>query len=234
MFIPVQPLPPKFARYQAKLDDGFARFMALVEDMSTWSPIKSSKGVRCYEGAGDMPAARGDGVLDFPPRVVVDYISDPATAKERDEGIASLTRVTQLDEQTAIEHMVLKPVWPTDARDFVNLAHVRVLPDGNVAAFGVGIEDPGVPPQSGVLPPGGRLHSATQHSQAVPRACFAVVFFLLRGVAQASFEAALKSVAGSSALTTAASPPCARTCSSLTSAATCPSGWSRRAPPPKP
>ena len=70
-----------------------------MQDMRLWNPIKGSKGVTCYEGVGDQPAARGEGVIPFPPRVILEYLQDPSSAKDRDAGIDVSRCVERLDEQ---------------------------------------------------------------------------------------------------------------------------------------
>jgi hypothetical protein len=61
-------------------------------------------------------------------------------------------QILEFDAHTTLDHLVFKQVWPTSARDFVNLTHWRVEEDGTVIIAAKVIEHPRAPvPKKGEL-----------------------------------------------------------------------------------
>ena len=61
-------------------------------------------------------------------------------------------QILEFDAHTTLDHLVFKQVWPTSARDFVNLTHWRVEGDGTVVIAAKVVEHPRAPvPKKGEL-----------------------------------------------------------------------------------
>ena len=107
-------------------------------------------------------------------RVIVDFIGDVATLKDRDPSAAEAHRVATVNEQvwyrycvgvvvsrcqswygcvacfqTMIDYMRTKSVMGTSARDFVTLGQCRVQPDGSVVMLATSTTHPSCPQAAG-------------------------------------------------------------------------------------
>lgn len=139
-------------RYAATLRTAVDLFEQCYTDMSLWTGKSESKGITCYVGAdGDLPSARGDGVIPFPLPHVVSVLTDLTVKPEIDNQFHSGHRVAAIHEQSNIDYLRFKNVGFVSGRDFVNLGYWWVEPDGTFKVVATGVDHPDAPSPSGVV-----------------------------------------------------------------------------------
>ena len=152
--------PPPPYRQPPVLREGDAHFAgalerivrdvtALATSEAGWRHCGVHDGVTCWVGtsAGPAAAARGDAVLAFPPRVVLDLIVAYERQRELDRtALESIALVRSVNEQAGIDHLRFRGVWPVAARDVCALWRWVVLPDGSCVCGAVSVDEPSVPP----------------------------------------------------------------------------------------
>jgi hypothetical protein len=106
-----------------------------TDDSNDWVIMFEKSGVKASRKNGNA-AILVRGVTVFPYTIPEIFEVAAQKRKEMDSQMAEYTRLKWFSEQTGLEYMKFKPVWPTAARDFCNLTHWRLLDDGTFINMG--------------------------------------------------------------------------------------------------
>lgn len=124
------------------IEKAIARMDAELDDASAWTFHSEKSGVKSFTKVdGSLTASKGEGYLPFHPRLIWDAAINTAERTRVDPQLASGKTLKRLDAQTVIEHLEYKAVFVVAGRDFCNLAHWRVLPNGTIVVIAQSIED---------------------------------------------------------------------------------------------
>ena len=155
---PVVPPP-----YDAVADRAIARILQLHADAfasnggTEWKETGVASGVRTYtmgENASRPPGAspdepfvgaRGDSVLPFPLSALHDILLDEKTRYELDAQLDKVFPIEMCGEQSKVDRLAFKGVFPTDPRDFCTFTTWRVMPDGVLVFSGTSVDHPSAP-----------------------------------------------------------------------------------------
>ena len=135
--VPSTPINPTSAvirhRYVGKVDDLVARFMKTVHS-SVWEPNGSRNGVSAFKNpeSGSVAMVKGIGRVNFPINRIATLLMDPSLRHTYDPLLDTAATVEVLSEHSQIFHFQFKAIFPAAARDFVNLVHWRMLPNGSI------------------------------------------------------------------------------------------------------
>lgn len=129
--------------YKDLLEKAIARMDAEIDDASTWVFHSEKQGVKAYTKVdGSLTSCKGTGFLAFHPRLILELVTDASERKTVDPQLAFGGSLKRFDAQTCIDYLEYKsPVFVVAGRDFCNLAHWRVLPNGTIVVVGQSIED---------------------------------------------------------------------------------------------
>ncbi|KAF0692255.1 Aste57867_16654 [Aphanomyces stellatus] len=140
------------AKHAAELDGAITSMLDLSANLSAWDFQSEKDGVKAYSKSdGRLLSVLALGSIPFAPSTVLDYLLDPSRKHEYDVSCATCSRVRRLDAHTVVDYFASKSVLMVSGRDFVNLVHWRVLPDGAIVMVGKATTDVKVPPKSGLV-----------------------------------------------------------------------------------
>ena len=124
-------------------------------DESKWESLGREEGVEIsrFRDSGDLVIMRGIVSLPYPLRTVFHLViasgaCGDARNYRRSPSLRSKRDIKVIDEQTSIQLSEYKGIAFVKGRDFLNLLHWRVLPDGRILSFGTGITDDTICPPS--------------------------------------------------------------------------------------
>jgi hypothetical protein len=102
-----------------------------------WSLLFEKRGVIGSRKVGSgIICVRGETVLPFTIPEIYGFVSRPERRKQLDSMLEIYSRVKWWSHHTGVEYLQSKGVWPTAPRDFSNITHWRLLPDGTFLTFG--------------------------------------------------------------------------------------------------
>jgi len=127
-------IPPQFS---AKIEDAVERLVSLI-DTPGWEQMYVEDGMVGLQKPGSILCVRGDLQMQFGMSPIFDIIMDTSRNKEINPQVASAHKNQTFSVNTATQHLKFLPVWPTSARDMVNLTHWRLLPDNRIIIISVG------------------------------------------------------------------------------------------------
>ena len=127
-------IPPQFS---AKIEDSVERLVNLI-DTPGWEQMYVEDGMVGLQKPGSILCVRGDLQMQFGMCPIFDIIMDTSRNKEINPQVASAQKNQTFSVNTATQHLKFLPVWPTSARDMVNLTHWRLLPDNRIIIISVG------------------------------------------------------------------------------------------------
>lgn len=119
------------AQFSAKIESAVVRLVALISAPG-WEHMYDENGMKALQKPGGVICVRGEITMPFAMGAVFDVIMDTAKNTEINPQVASAFKTRCFSPNTAVQHLKFKPVWPTAARDMVNLTHWRLLPDNRI------------------------------------------------------------------------------------------------------
>ncbi|RQM11680.1 hypothetical protein DD237_004287 [Peronospora effusa] len=157
--------------YSEIIEKTAAQMEAELNDETSWDFIGGKDGVKAYTKVdGSLTAAKGVGFLPYHPRVIWDQFIDATKRKLVDHQLALGRKLKTLHPQTHIDYLEYKPIFVVAGRDFCNLVHWRVLPDGTIILVVQSIEDLELCPLKEPKVVRGDLHLAC--TKKVPNAAY--------------------------------------------------------------
>jgi hypothetical protein len=130
-------VPPQ---QQRKIGSMLDRFMRMTSQPGpgpdgTWIPFGEKLGVQGFKLASSdkFVTVKGEGVVNHPVADVFRLLFDPVDKKSYDSQLDEGARLEIYNSQTVCDHLQLKAIWPTTARDFLSLAHWRVVSSDTIA-----------------------------------------------------------------------------------------------------
>ena len=154
-----EPLCP--VKYKDTIEAKFKTFLEKgkgTEIMNKyWSFNFEQNGVCCFvPHNSDFPGAKGIGILNYPTRAVFEIIKrcgdpDDTLAYRKDPRYEKIDVLERLNEQTSVQYLEYKAVWPVSGRDFTNITHWRRLRNGCFIFAGFTFEYEKRPPISGLV-----------------------------------------------------------------------------------
>jgi len=125
-------------RYAGKMESAVESLLDSIGDDSTmqWERLYVKQGVSVFKAAGSSGASaicvRGEATLNYPPTEVFGTLMNPAITKTLNPQINMTEKKKLFSDNTFVEYIKCKQVWPTAVRDYCNLVHWRLLADGKV------------------------------------------------------------------------------------------------------
>lgn len=116
-----------------------------------WKFAETKGGVRCWVANDGSPAARGDGFIPFPRSVLFDQVVDINKKGETDSQFAKGHVIVSWGSHSTITYMRFKGMLVVSGRDFVNLTHWCVEPDGTLLVLAKSVTHPDGPEVSGFV-----------------------------------------------------------------------------------
>ena len=115
------------------------RFMRMTAQSSggadgTWIPFGEKLGVQGFKLASSdkFVTVKGEGVVNHSVGDIFRLLFDPVDKKSYDSQLDEGARLAVYNSQTVCDHLQLKAIWPTTARDFLSLVHWRVVSSDTV------------------------------------------------------------------------------------------------------
>jgi hypothetical protein len=135
-------VPAVPAAYKEMIDSRLARMDKEMNDEAAWQLHAEKHGIKVFTKVdGALTACKGETFMPFHPRAILDIAIDSTNRKEVDSQLAHGGVLKELDAQTVIEYFEYKSMFIVAGRDFCNIAHWRVLPNGTIVIVAKGIED---------------------------------------------------------------------------------------------
>jgi START domain len=98
------------------------------------------------KGGSPLSCFRVNTDFDFPPQLVLDYISDIPKRMSWEDGYDSLNFIRKFRMQTALLHVKVKAQWPLGARDVLLIFQGITNPEnGSIYLGSYSVEHPEVP-----------------------------------------------------------------------------------------
>jgi len=111
---------------KSQVKDLVSEIVRLCEKPDGWVKIARDGAVTLYNRpSGKMPCFKGEGVLEFPLALIMNFLQDRSLQHQWDEMYDVHRDIEICDAQTKIEYFRCKAVWPSQARDFCSLSHRR-------------------------------------------------------------------------------------------------------------
>ncbi|TMW65059.1 hypothetical protein Poli38472_009226 [Pythium oligandrum] len=140
--IPAVGIPSVPEKYRELIEKAIARMDVDMDEESAWTFHSEKHGVKAYTKIdGSLTAAKGVGHVPYNPRAFWEVVMDVANKKSYDSGLAQGVRLGRVDAQTVLDYVEYKPVFVVAGRDFCNLVHWRVLPNGTIIIVVQSVED---------------------------------------------------------------------------------------------
>ena len=131
----LQNIPEAFS---SNLNKAAKLILNSVSSNMEWEHMSEQDGVRTsriVEPGGPI-FVRGETFLPYSITEIFKVTSNEHNRKKLDNQLGSYTRLKWFARNTGLEHLKFKAVWPTQARDFCNITHWRLLQDGTLITLG--------------------------------------------------------------------------------------------------
>jgi len=116
------------AQFSDKIERAVERLVGLISGPG-WEQMYDEDGLVAMQRPGAIICVRGDIQMPYGISPIFDIIMDTSRNSEINPQVSSAHKTKCFSPNTAVQHLKFKPVWPTAARDMVNLTHWRLLPD---------------------------------------------------------------------------------------------------------
>lgn len=139
--------PVPKCEYDAKIQASIETLLdcsAAQEGVDGWTKFGSKSGVDMFsKPGGDTNYYMGKGIVDGPPRAVLDILNTQRveTTRELDEFFDRDETLERFSPHTSVVWNLYKPVMFVAARDFLLVGHVQVMDDGSVVYLAQSIPD---------------------------------------------------------------------------------------------
>jgi hypothetical protein len=139
-------------KYNKKVEIAVATLLSGAEE-DDWLPMFEKSGVKATRksGTGSL-CVKGEMFMPYTICELYSICSDEFKRKDLDAQLDIYKRMLFVSHHTGVEHILFKPVWPTAARDFLNITHWRLLQNGTFVTLGFSDQmGDFCPPKSGVV-----------------------------------------------------------------------------------
>ncbi|TDH68652.1 hypothetical protein CCR75_003588 [Bremia lactucae] len=138
---PEEGYPAVPEEYSELIESAIARMEVEINDERSWNYIKKKDGVKAYTKLdGSLTAAKGVGYLPYHPRAIWEQAIDVTKRSLVDPQLACGIKLKTLNAQTTIDYLEYKSIFFVAGRDFCNLTHWRVMPDGAIIVVAQSID----------------------------------------------------------------------------------------------
>lgn len=100
-----------------------------------WEPLLEKNGVTAFKIPGPIMTVKSEINLPFSVIDVFAMLTNTDRQKELDPQRQIQEKLKKFSSHTWVDYIRFKAVWPTSARDFINLSHWRILNDNRVVLF---------------------------------------------------------------------------------------------------
>ncbi len=145
------------AKYARKCENAVNDLVKLVQNLDGWSFLFEKQGMTARKrDGGDSMQVRADAELAFDILDVFLAVIDGNNLPKINPQVERTSRLKSFGYNTFTQNILFKQVWPTAARDMVNMTHWRILPDGRIVIVSFNCEelhanDPNCKPDKGVV-----------------------------------------------------------------------------------
>jgi len=138
------------AQFSDKIERAVERLVGLISGPG-WEQMYDEDGLVAMQKPGAIICVRGDVQMPYGISPIFDIIMDTSRNSEINPQVSSAHKTKCFSPNTAVQHLKFKPVWPTAARDMVNLTHWRLLSDQRlvIISFAEPAFDAANPPDKG-------------------------------------------------------------------------------------
>jgi len=152
------PAPPSFMA--ASLPPGavggalrgkIAELHRLAESTSEWIGPSMSSGVACYTASDGTPSCRGDGVVPFPRKAMLELLLAIDAKREMDPLFDKGNHVRRFDVHNNITYLRFQGQFGVAPRDFCSCTHWAIEEDGTLIIAAFSTEDDDCPPVNGIV-----------------------------------------------------------------------------------
>jgi hypothetical protein len=121
-------------KYALKIEYSVETLLDLVSPQSStkWQSHFEKNGVTAFKRPGSVVCVRSDALLPFSVVDIFSLLMNDLKQKEVDMSIKTTKRIKNFSNNTALIYSRYKQIWPLTVRDFCNLVHWRLLPDGTI------------------------------------------------------------------------------------------------------
>jgi len=122
-------------KYSAKVESAVETILSCLGTTEGWEQLYERKGLVAYKRSGITGSAvcvRGDYLIPLDILAIFALIYDIKRANLRDPQLNVFEVKHNYSIHTTVQYLKYKQVWPTAVRDFCNISHWRLLPDGRV------------------------------------------------------------------------------------------------------
>jgi hypothetical protein len=116
-----------------------------------WKDNGTKNDVKCWVSVDGSPAARGQSIMPLPRAAIFKLATTLEMRKEYDSQFEQGDVFEHLDLHTYLFYMRFRGVFPSAGRDFVNMVHWTVEPDGTILIVSCSVADPRKPVVDGVV-----------------------------------------------------------------------------------
>jgi len=125
------------SKYTFKIDMAVESLLDAVSETTTmdWQFSFSKSGVDVYRvggSSGSTVCVRGETTVPYPMIEVFGTLMNRSTIKDLNPQIASVKELKKYSDNTFVDYIKCKQVWPTAVRDYTNMIHWRLMKDGKI------------------------------------------------------------------------------------------------------
>lgn len=129
------------ARYLSLIEQKVDMLQEYCDDTDGWEYIFEKEGMTARKKPGEKLMVRADAELAFDIQSIFDIVIDNKKLPEINPQVDRAKRVKEFSANTFTQHILFKQVWPTAARDMVNMTHWRVLKSGRIVIVSFNCEE---------------------------------------------------------------------------------------------
>lgn len=119
--------------YSSSIEKAITAMLSAVQpSASGWEPLSERKGVTARKRPGEVICVRGDSLLPFSLGDIFCMIQNSEHFTDINPQIGSAKVVKTYSSNTYVQYIRFKQIWPTAARDFLNITHWRLLGDNRI------------------------------------------------------------------------------------------------------
>ena len=130
------------AQYLRKLDQKIDLLVDVADNPEDgWEFIFEKEGMTARKKPGDKLMVRADAKLAFDAQSIFNIVIDNSKLPLINPQVDRAKRVKEFSPHTFTQNILFKQVWPTAARDMVNMTHWRVLKSGRIVVVSFNCEE---------------------------------------------------------------------------------------------
>jgi hypothetical protein len=125
-------IPPEYLPHIEKSAQSLVEKLTAPDSTAGWELLFEKNGLIAKKKAGSIMCVKAELVVPFNIFDVFATLINPKRQTELDSQRLEQAQIKEFSNHTWVDYIRFKGVWPTSPRDFVNIAHWRLLNDGRV------------------------------------------------------------------------------------------------------